>query len=105
MVGVVGLEPTTLNPQSSGSTAELHPDARESNRGIGRRVKGRAAKAEQIPVGTPAIRISSIDQGQGPPRAGASRSSGIVSGIGTVRGPVSTRGNPRQWETIEGTDG
>lgn len=27
MVGVVGFEPTTLNPQSSGSTTELHPDA------------------------------------------------------------------------------
>ena len=30
VVGVVGLEPTTLNPQSSGSTTELHPAGRET---------------------------------------------------------------------------
>ena len=87
MVGVVGLEPTTLNPQSSGSTAELHPDGPESNRRGGRAGGGVPANASRFPVDPPPTRISSIDQGQGLPGAASPRSAGLDPGIGTDRGP------------------
>ena len=60
MVGVVGFEPTTLNPQSSGSTTALHPDPH--------RLPARAPRGKPLPlVLSPPL-----------PRAGAHMSSGTL---------------------------
>ncbi len=48
MVGVAGLEPATLNPQSSDSTTELHPDGFFMR--LRRRMNLRAVREQTLPA-------------------------------------------------------
>lgn len=73
MVGVAGLEPATLNPQSSDSTTELHPDG--FSKRLRRRTNLRLIREQTLPAYPIDVQTSlPPDSAKGPFASHATRS-------------------------------